>query len=73
MAFATASASHTSLLNTVTEPFVTLGNLLTRLRDIQGRNHDLHALLDMSDVELERRGLKRENVVRHVFSGFVYS
>jgi hypothetical protein len=45
-----------------------LGVALARARGAQGRFDRLRRLQSLSDSDLERRGLRREDLPRHVFS-----
>ncbi|MFU1478479.1 DUF1127 domain-containing protein [Roseovarius sp. C7] len=44
-----------------------LGDALTSIVEHNGRLRRMQWLQDMSDEELAERGLKREDIVRHVF------
>ncbi len=40
--------------------------------EVNGRTKRINALMSLSDAELARKGLRREDVVRHVFADRLY-
>lgn len=52
--------------------FKSIWNGLLYLGEHNSRVQKLNRLMDLSDEELARRGLKREDIVRHVFSDMLY-
>ena len=71
MAFLTASQGHASapflsrVLNAIGNTIVAMGEANPRLRRVE-------ALQRLSDAELSEKGLRREDIVRHVFHDVYY-
>lgn len=55
----------------IAKPFAAIGGFLVRMMDGNDRVREVEKLNAMSDAQLARRGLKRENIVRHVFRDMV--
>lgn len=53
--------------------FASIGRGLVAMGANSGRYRRLQALSAMSDAELAARGLKREDIVRHVFADVYYA
>ncbi|MEP1330733.1 hypothetical protein [Pseudophaeobacter sp.] len=60
------------ILTILAKPFVALGNLLIAIGEANHRDQTLRGLMAQSDAELARRGLKRDELVHHVFSDSYY-
>ncbi len=52
--------------------FDSIINFLVRIAESNGRMKAVERLNAMSDSELQARGLKREDIVRHVFRDMFY-
>ena len=52
--------------------FRAIGNGLVHLAESNHRVNRARTLMELSDEELAQRGLKREDVVKHVFSDIMY-
>ena len=71
----TASAAPTSLvsvLKILAKPFVAIGNLLVAMGEANDRSRKVQDLMAMSDAELAERGIKRDQIVQHIFSDVYY-
>jgi hypothetical protein len=70
MAYATdiTSAPRKGLFAGIAAVFGKIGNGLIRLAESNQRVQRVQRLMDMSDDQLAKRGLKREDIVRHVFA-----
>ena len=71
MAFMTASERH------VAAPFFTrlltsIGNVIVAMGEANPRLRGIEALQRLSDAELAERGIRREDIVRHVFHDVYY-
>ena len=66
------SQSHpqSSLLDILTAPFKYIGNTLIRIGEANYRVRQVEFLQSLSDEELVKRGLRREDIMRRVFSDF---
>ena len=69
---ATNTYGHISLGKTLAKPFVAIGHFLVKLGEANSRAKTVQRLNDMSDAELARIGLAREDIVRHVFRDYMY-
>ncbi len=70
---ATLTTTHTGLnLSAVFKPFVALGKFLVQIGESNTRVQALRKLTEMSDADLAQRGLKREDIVQHVFADKFY-
>lgn len=49
-----------------------IGNFFVRIAETNTRLAKVERLQALSDAQLEKRGLKREDIVRHVFSDMFY-
>ncbi len=67
-AFTTNSASQLSLGRIAAAPFRAVWNFLVAVGEANARVHRIEALQRLSDAELARRGIRREDIVRHVFA-----
>ncbi len=47
-------------------------NFMVRIAETNGRAKTVERLSMMSDAELAKRGIKREDIVRHVFKDMFY-
>ncbi|HBM60121.1 MAG TPA: DUF1127 domain-containing protein [Citreicella sp.] len=73
MAFLTASASdHTTSGSAFGRFFSAIGNALVAIGEANPRLRRVEALQRLSDEQLAARGLKREDIVRHVFRDVFY-
>lgn len=61
------SGQHISILQIIAKPFVVIGNALVAIAEANPRYRQLAHLSNLSDAELAAKGLKREDIVRHVF------
>jgi hypothetical protein len=57
-----------SLWHLVVAPFVAFGRMIDLVSDAHARIARAERLLSLSDAALARRGLRREDVIRHVFA-----
>ncbi|ETX30538.1 hypothetical protein [Roseivivax isoporae] len=64
-AAAPATGTATGFFEKLFRPFILLAESNSRLRRMQ-------ALNAMSDAELARRGIRREDIARHVFADVLY-
>lgn len=53
--------------NTISRLFSAIGNALVTMSTSNARVRQVEALQRLSDAELEKRNLKRSEIVRHVF------
>ncbi len=60
------------VLNLLAKPFTALGKGLIAIAEANSRSQTLNTLMDMSEAELAKRGLKRDQLVHHVFSDSYY-
>lgn len=60
------------VLSLLAKPFVAFGNLLIAIGEANHRDQTLRSLMAQSDAELAKRGLKRDELVHHVFSDSYY-
>ncbi len=67
-----APASALSALKILAKPFVALGNGLVAIGEANDRSRKVQTLMAMSDAELAERGIKRDQIVQHVFSDVYY-
>lgn len=56
----------------ISKPFVAIGNFMVSMAEANTRSQKLQQLMDLSDAQLAERGLKRDNLVHHVFSDSYY-
>lgn len=52
--------------------FSKLGAWFERITEANSKSREVQFLQSLSDQELAARGLKREDIVRHVFAGSLY-
>ncbi len=57
-----------SILSILSAPFVALGNALIAMAEASSRTEEIQLLQSLTDEELAARGLKRDDIVRHVFA-----
>ncbi len=69
---ATHSTSNTHTAEAHTGIFDRIINFLVSIAESNGRMRAVERLNAMSDQELAARGLKREDIVRHVFRDMLY-
>ncbi|MDA0962095.1 MAG: DUF1127 domain-containing protein [Proteobacteria bacterium] len=67
-AFTTNSASRLSLGRIAAAPFQAVWDFLVSVGETNARVHRIEALQRLSDAELARRGIRREDIIRHVFA-----
>lgn len=67
---ATAARSHTlpSILGATADIFVGIAKSLTQIGEANAKVRRIQALSNLSDAELDARGIKRENIIRHVMT-----
>ena len=53
-------------------PFRAIGRVLVKIAENNDRVRKVQALHSLSDAELARRGLKRDDIVRHVYGDYFY-
>ena len=68
----TNSVSALSLGRILSAPFRAVWSFLVAVGEANGRVHRVEALQRLSDAELARRGIKREDIVRHVFADRIF-
>ncbi|MQQ10209.1 DUF1127 domain-containing protein [Epibacterium sp. SM1979] len=70
---ATLATANTRLnFSVLLKPFAAVGKFLVTLAEQDARMKALRALMAMTDEELAERGLKREDIVQHVFADKYY-
>ena len=62
-----------SLLGPVARFFSIIGNALVSMGEANSKIRQVDALNSMSDAELAKRGIKREDIVQHVFMNYYWS
>lgn len=67
-AFLTNSAAPLSLGRLAAAPFRAVWDFLVAVGEANSRIHRIEALQRLSDAELARRGIRREDILRHVFA-----
>jgi hypothetical protein len=67
MAFFTDTASAQSQPGILSKIGTGIVAAMTRIMDAQDRSPEVRRLEAMSDIELAEMGIKRENIIRHVF------
>jgi chlorite dismutase len=67
---ATVARSHTvsSILGAMADIFVGIAKSLTQIGEANAKVRRIQDLSCLSDPELEARGVKRENIIRHVMA-----
>ena len=58
--------------NSVLNMFQAVGNFFVMLAETNSRAQAVERLNAMSDAQLAARGLKREDIVRHIFKDMFY-
>lgn len=61
------AGQNTSILQVLAKPFVAIGNALVAIAEANPRLRQLEYLANLTDAELADKGLKREDIVQHVF------
>jgi hypothetical protein len=59
------------VLRLLAAPFVAFGNLMISIAEANTRVKKFEYFNSMSDAELAERGMKREDIVRHVFPDYL--
>ncbi|NIZ13740.1 DUF1127 domain-containing protein [Phaeobacter sp. HF9A] len=74
MAFATHAQTNSTLnpLALIAGFFRAIGNGLVKMAEANDRVKRAQALMALSDAQLAKRGMKREDVVKHVFGDIMY-
>lgn len=74
MAHITSDTGHfpESVLHILGKPFKAIGNFMVSIMENNSRLKRVERLSQMSDAELAKRGLKREDIVRHVFADLMH-
>ncbi|MDC0738130.1 DUF1127 domain-containing protein [Cognatishimia sp. SS12] len=57
-----------SFLRSLTNVFAAIGDFLVQLSEASNRAKQVQYLNSLTDEDLAKRGLTREDIVRHVFS-----
>ena len=60
------------ILNLLAKPFTALGKGLVAIAETNTRYQTLNKLMALSDAELVKRGLNRDQLVHHVYSDSYY-
>lgn len=60
------------ILNLLAKPFTALGKGLVAIAETNTRYQTLNKLMALSDAELAKRGLNRDQLVHHVYSDSYY-
>ncbi|MDA5556612.1 DUF1127 domain-containing protein [Shimia sp. MMG029] len=68
----TTSAAPFALGKLLAAPFRAIGNGLIALAENNSRVQQIETLNAMSDAQLAERGLRREEIVRHVFRDYMH-
>ncbi len=63
----TPGVSPNSVLSILAKPFRFIGGVLVAIAEANSRQEEVQRLAAMSDEQLAKRGLKREDIVRYVF------
>lgn len=72
MAYTTTSLQQAPLGGRVSQFPSSIGNALVMIGEANSRVRRAEALNAMSDAELAKHGLKREDITRHVFGDLFY-
>ena len=72
MAFITATASTPSRTSILSGLGVRISNFFVRIAEAQNRSVDVQRLESLSDRELADIGIKREDILRHVYRDIYY-
>ncbi len=72
MAFASTNVAQTSSSNGIAAFFRAIGGALVAMAESNTRIRKVEALSALSDEQLKERGIRREDIVRHVFSDALY-
>ena len=64
--------NHLNPLGAILGFFRAIGNALINIAEANPRLNRARDLMDMTDEQLAARGLKREEIVKHVFSDTMY-
>lgn len=64
----TAPAAH-PIFHAIAEAFLAIGRTLVAIPEANEKIRQVEILNAMSDEELAKRGLHREDIARHVFAG----
>ncbi|QBX99770.1 DUF1127 domain-containing protein [Rhodophyticola sp. CCM32] len=68
MAANTTNIKHPgTIVDLLTKPFVAFGNFMVNIMENNSRYREVEFLQALSDEDLAKRGLKRDDIVRHVF------
>ncbi|UZD91392.1 DUF1127 domain-containing protein [Cognatishimia activa] len=57
-----------SVLRLLMKPFAAIGHFMVVLAESSDRMQRVQALNEMTDEQLAKKGLKREDIVRHIFA-----
>lgn len=68
MAYSATVSSSSSFLNVLSSPFVALGDFFVALCENNSRVKRVEQLNALSDAELAKLGIKREDIVSHVYA-----
>lgn len=63
---------HTSFLQVLKAPFAAIFNAMVMVGEASSRSQETQFLYSLSDEDLAARGLKREDIVRHVFRNYMH-
>ncbi|WP_238367602.1 DUF1127 domain-containing protein [Mesobacterium pallidum] len=64
----TQAVDHSAVYNF----FAAIGNALVRMAEANSKLKEMQRLHAMSDDELAKKGMTREDIARHVFSDYYY-
>lgn len=63
-----APAAH-GILHAIADAFAAIGRALTTIPVASSKMRQIEALMALSDAELADRGMRREDIARHVMGG----
>ena len=63
-----APRASVSVLRILATPFVAFGKAIMAISESNAQVRRARFLMDLSDTELAARGLKRDEIIQHVFS-----
>ncbi len=72
MAYTTANTAADRSGNPLTTAFAAIGNWLISISESTARARRVEQLQNLSDAQLAELGIKRQDIVRHVFRDLYY-
>lgn len=73
MAYTTVhTGAGSALLQTLSAPFIALGNAMIRLGESNSRTKQVAFLQSLSDADLAKRGISRDQIAHYVFKDVYY-